>query len=92
MEQTYENKHIKVIVESIASGKLCIGMGVDNKNEQEENSFTLLFRAKRQLLSCKVVTFFEHKLHGACPPSYSSKQAPLFVAFRIGNVGNLFHY
>ena len=46
----YENKHIKVIVESIASGKLCIGMGVDNKNEQEENSFTLLFRAKRQLL------------------------------------------
>ena len=25
-------------------------MGVDNKNEQEENSFTLLFRAKRQLL------------------------------------------
>ena len=48
MEQTYENKHIKVIVESIASGKLCIGMGVDNKNEQEENS--LLFRAKRQLL------------------------------------------
>ena len=51
MEQTYENKHIKVIVESIASGKLCIGMGVDNKNEQEENSFTLLFRAKRQSCS-----------------------------------------
>ena len=50
VEQTYENKHIKVIVESIASGKLCIGMGVDNKNEQEENSFTILFRAKRQLL------------------------------------------
>ena len=43
VEQTYENKHIKVIVESIASGKLCIGMGVDNKNEQEGKLFYFAF-------------------------------------------------